>query len=343
MLAAAAALVAAPAVAQQATQSQLDLSWEAPAGCPQLRAVRERIRAIAGPPTQRESHLQGVGRITRDDGRFHLRLVVRDGANTGERNIASASCEDLTGAAAVAIGLLIRSDTPVNDESLGRGEASQSPNDGAPISGPGSKTSGPGSSTSPTAGAAGAEQPSDDLAPRESSTSRHWRALLWAPMFVTDLGPLPSPSFGLALGVGIKYDDWRLLLVGKRWLHQSVGGRDLPAFSASVGRQSLDLSACRAARFGRFELGPCVGAGVEQVAARGAGAGVAPLEPSAAWLAASASALGTLRILKALALVAAVGGRIETSRPRISIDGLGELRQFSPFALSTAVGAEWSF
>ncbi len=41
--------------------------------------------------------------------------------------------------------------------------------------------------------------------------------------------------------------------------------------------------------------------------------------------------------------MAEVGGRVETSRPVISIDRLGSLRKLSPLALSTLVGAEWSF
>src|SRR6185436_12485578 len=92
----------------------------------------ERIRAIAGSLTQRESRLRADGTITKEDGHFHLRLVVRDGELVGERNIVTDSCEDLAGAAAVALGLLLRSETPLTERELGGGVTAGSPGAGEP-------------------------------------------------------------------------------------------------------------------------------------------------------------------------------------------------------------------
>ena len=63
-------------------------SW-LPAGRRGARA----IRAIAGPLAERESRLRAEGEVLKEDGRFHLRLVVHVGQLVGERSIVSDSCE----------------------------------------------------------------------------------------------------------------------------------------------------------------------------------------------------------------------------------------------------------
>src|SRR5450432_2379999 len=106
----------------------LTIQWEAPARCPQQSDVSERVRKLSGSPTSVQGALQADGTITQaDDGRFHLRLLLRSGGLVGERNIDSRSCADLTRAAAVAIALLLHSDEPLSEGVLG----GEHPPDGA--------------------------------------------------------------------------------------------------------------------------------------------------------------------------------------------------------------------
>ena len=99
-------LVTARAAAEP--QRSVDLRWEAPPGCPQESDVHSRIQKILG-SGRHDSPLRAEGTITRIDGRFHLELVVHIGDVAGTRSLASKSCEDLAGAAAVEIGLLVHS------------------------------------------------------------------------------------------------------------------------------------------------------------------------------------------------------------------------------------------
>ncbi len=322
-----------PAAAQQ--RSLPELSWQAPAGCPQAQAVRERVAAIAGTGTQRETRLQAQGEITEEAGRFHLRLVMRDGELSGERNIVSDSCDDLAGAAAVALGLLLRSETPLTQSDL---------SGAAPGAGPSSPTepARPQEAAQPQPVPAPRKEVSQSPAP-EATQTRRFRALLRAPAVVAELGPLPSPSLGVGLGVGVGYETWSLLLLGELWLDQTVYGTALPEHGADVGRKSAVLRLGRGIGAGRWVLTPHVTLALEHLTARGVGSGVVPQDQSATWLAPGAGLTGALRLGKVAAIFAEVDGRYETARPLITIDGLGRVRQLAPVALASSLGAEWSF
>ena len=45
--------------------------------------------------------------------------------------------------------------------------------------------------------------------------------------------------------------------------------------------------------------------------------------------------------MKSLAFFAGVTGYLELSRPRLVIEGLGEVRQLAPVAAGAMVGVEW--
>ena len=104
-------LSASPALAQSTAGPEL--LWTAPANCPQEAGVRERLRSIIGGLNVSQSRLRAEGEVTQVDGHFHLKLVVHDGELVGERSLDSDSCEDLAGATAVALGLLLRSESPL--------------------------------------------------------------------------------------------------------------------------------------------------------------------------------------------------------------------------------------
>lgn len=310
-----------------------ELSWDAPAGCPQAAEVRARIEAIAGAAVQKETHLQARARVTRADGRFHLRLWLRDGELTGERNITADSCEDLAGATAVALGLMLRSETPLTERAL-RGARDTAGGDASA------------SQAEPVPPAPPAVEPqASEAAPplRSRSAARPVRALVRAPALVGELGALPEPSAGFGLGVGAHYDDWLFVLSGQFWLPQTLHGTAFPGHGARVARQLASLTMGRAFRAGRAEVGPCLTLALQRISARGTGAGVTPSEARAVWLGVGAGAQGALEVAEALAIFADVGARVETARPLLAIDGLGDVAQIGPVALAAAVGLQWSF
>jgi hypothetical protein len=61
------------------------------------------------------------------------------------------------------------------------------------------------------------------------------------------------------------------------------------------------------------------------------------------WISPGLSVIAGWRVLDALALTVEVGGRLELSRPRIVIEGIGNIYQMPPFAFSAALGPELIF
>ncbi|HEY3495330.1 MAG TPA: hypothetical protein VGK73_11615, partial [Polyangiaceae bacterium] len=120
-------------------QERLELVWSAPANCPQSAVVRERLRALLGESGRHTAGLRAEGRIERTEGRYRLTLTVRDATGVRHRSIESDSCADLGGAAAVALGLLLRNEPERSQgEKPSAGEAPRASNEAAPTGGAGS-------------------------------------------------------------------------------------------------------------------------------------------------------------------------------------------------------------
>jgi hypothetical protein len=325
------ALQAAPARAQQRSLPQL--SWQAPVGCPQAEGMRERLRSLAGPAKARPGSLRAEGEITRlEDGRFQLRLVLRDGELVGERIIASQACEDLAGAAAVTLSLLMSSESPLTEDQL-RGEDATS----------GTTTSRPEPAAPKPAPAPEQPLPAPAPAPAVAPPARGWHLLLRLPAAAVELGPLPKASFGLGLGLGARYGSWRLLAAGTLWKNQSIERREQPEQGADVGRLSAALAVGRGFRVERFVMTPFAIGSLEHVRARGTGAGVTPRESDASFISAGLGLNGSLPLGDVAALVVEVSGRVQTARPVIAIEGLGDVRQLGAVALTSTLAAEWTF
>src|SRR4051812_7466952 len=151
-----------------AQSGPFSLRWSAPAGCPQQQDVKARIERLAGSKKANEGPFVAEGVITRtDDARFHLTLVVRAGTLVSQRNIESKSCDQLAGAAAVALGLLLQSAAPSSAEA-------KAPSPGAPLSSP----------FFVEASSASHEGPSD-------GTKGPVRVRLQVPFVALEVGPMP--------------------------------------------------------------------------------------------------------------------------------------------------------
>src|SRR5450755_3617852 len=196
----------APRKARAQQVAGLTIRWDAPARCPQQSDVSERVRKLSGSPTSVQGALQADGTITQaDDGRFHLRLLLRSGGLVGERNIDSRSCADLTRAAAVAIALLLHSDEPLSEGMLGDEHPAAGSREGAePASGP----------EVPPADHPPPEKPPLSELPKETprpeparpdvvpEPARHRvHARLQAPLAALSVGPFPRPDWGVSFGV----------------------------------------------------------------------------------------------------------------------------------------------
>jgi hypothetical protein len=136
-------------------------------------------------------------------------------------------------------------------------------------------------------------------------------------------------------------ESWHFLLGGTAWLRQNVSAEQFPGYGADVDRLSGTLKTCHAPGGSRFEVAPCLVLSVEHVSARGTGPDVTAHPEQATWLAIGAGAQGRLSLARWLNLLIGVDVQIETARPIISVEGLGDVRQLAPAALTATVGPEW--
>ena len=344
MLLALAWLAPRKALAQQVPG--LTVRWDAPARCPQQGEVSERVRRLSGSPTSVQGALQADGTITQaDDGRFHLKLLLRSGGLVGERNIDSRSCADLTRAAAVAIALLLHSDEPLSKGMLGDEHALDGAHEGSEPAGgpavPADDRPQPENKPGPNELPKRPEPPHERREATTESSNHREHVRLRAPLAALSVGPLPRPDWGVSLAVGASYVNWRFWLEGIEWLKQEVPSKDFPGYSASVKRASASLRGCRASRFSMFELAPCLVVSLEHVTASGTGENVAPQSQHVNWLSAGVGAQGRVYLANWFSLTLSVDAIIEASRPRLSIGGVGLVDQIAPAAFTAMVGPEW--
>ena len=351
-------LGAQPAPAQ-GTEA-VELTWEAPANCPQRDVAQQRIRALAGPALRGAEPLRAEGRIVFVNRRYRLTLSVREKGELRERIIESASCTDLAGAAAVALGLLLRQrsagdaaarspDTPQpGSAAAAENGASRAKPEAPPRVEPSSGPSAPAPKTQPSS----PNQPSSDSeeepvpapAPdEEPSGKRSWRFIVRAPVGTLYVGPLPKPGFGVGGALGIRWDGWSVAGAGhfvsaQTWLRP--GGSDV---GAEVGRFQADVSVCRGWSTGRVELAPCLVVGADRIEARGIGPNVSAQSQSSLAVFVGAAGAAHLYVFENLAIFAAVGLGVQTVRPRLVIQGLGEVGHVGPVQLSIGFGPEWRF
>ena len=280
-------------------------------------------------------------------------MRVRDLAGT--RSIEANSCEDLAGAAAVELGLLLHSveATPAPSRSVAQpptfppvrgSEPSSSRSDGTDKP-PSQGTSDAGTKErAPNGGKSEGKTDVESEAkaqPAQVESRRRWHALVQAPALEVGVGPLPQPAVGIGFSLGLEYANWQLQLKGISWQRQSVPVPGFPGYGTDVDRIGAAFWGCREFRSAWVGLSPCLTVGIERVSARGNGRNVVPSTQHATELPIGAGAQGRLYLASWIRLLVAVGGEIELFRPQISIKGVGSVYQFAPAALSAAVGLEW--
>lgn len=357
VLVAVCALLPARAVAQ--SSEPLQLEWDAPPGCPTEQQVRDRMRQLAGSAKSSGARLRAEATVTRgDDGKLRLKLTVHAGNLKGERHIEGKSCDDLAGATAVALALLLQSEAPLSERDLvGRENADAESSPSEPSRGetatqdgqtaspqPGSAEEAPKPAAQSPKPPATTTEPERSQAPTsnvEARPVRRWRALIQAPSVAFGLGPLPGPSYGLALAFGVSLYRWRFSVAGSGWLRQALTANDQPGVAANVDRLTARIRGCRAIVVAPLEAGPCLTFAVEHISARGLGAHVAPRTANATWVAAGLGVQARLHVTSSVGLAGGIDVEIEASRPKISIDGVGSVGQLEPGAVTMTLGPEW--
>lgn len=348
-LAALSLLLVEPAHAEQETG--LTLSWQAPPACPDARAVEAQVTSLLAAPAGGEASLRSIradGLVTERAGRFRLELELRDGALVDRRQFEGATCEEVAGAAAVAVALLMRP----SEEA--RAAQPSTPAAAAPSAPAGTTRSGeryvPGNNVTKHA--------IESVVPWEvletTTRSSRWfdpdaRRLAWLFNIHGGLGigPFSGPNSGVlvGLGVGLEPGLWRFLLSGQLRLETQLLVPEIEGAAAKLAHSSLSLEACRWLVRGPIELAPCLTVSLHVLEASASGSNVTPSPVTTEWLALGPAAVARLPFasLGQVALIGKWGFEVNTARPLLIVDGLGTVEQVGPLEMTLGLGLELIF
>src|SRR5687768_6018233 len=106
------------------------LSWDGPPGCPSADNVRARVDALldGGASAGSVADVQASGEVERVDNGYRLLLTMGVDDRPSSRVIEARTCDELAGAAAIAIALLARSTSDsATEPSTGDGTPASAP------------------------------------------------------------------------------------------------------------------------------------------------------------------------------------------------------------------------
>ncbi len=334
------------------SRAEVNLSWDAPPGCSTKEQVLRRLRVLAGAVLDQTAGLVAEGRVTREGDGYLLELWIRDGSASQRRTMSARVCADLAGAAAVTLALTLGADgpqlaTPATEVTTSATPLSSSPSPVAsgappePVASASAATTATTATSAPTKPGSAISTPATSVS--QAATGSNWLLALRAPSLLFDVGPLRDPSIGLGAAAGLRRGSFRAL-VGVQFYpeqHLDITTRGVEA-GTRFHRTTARLSACHGWRSGAYELTPCGELAALFLEAEGFGTGVSRETRRAVWLSPGLTVTPIWHLSESLALFANLGALLETSKPRIVIEGLGQVTQLEPVVWTAAVGAEWA-
>jgi hypothetical protein len=314
--------------------ARFELSWDGPPGCPTAENVRTRVDTLlaGGARAGSVADVRASGQVERTDNGFRLLLTMGIGSTPSSRLIEARTCDELAGAAAIAIALLARSSSEEG--------SSPSAGDGTPAaSAPGGQVDPP-----PAAAAGRDTTSSKKLSPAEAEVPpTRLRLVVDAPIGVAGWGSLPSAGLGLGAAVGVRWKALRATVRGELWQPQT--DRD-SGFATRFTLQSGRTEACLIQAVHGLELGPCLGAAVQRLAGEGIGSEVFSAKSrTAVWVSGAGGLFASLPTpgFAHLRFFGEASVLVSPSRPRFLIDQLGPVHEPALAAPRLDLGCEWIF
>jgi hypothetical protein len=291
--------------------ADLQIEWDAPAGCPGETEVRARIDEFAEPGGARRSDAVVQGEVHEQDGRFTLELTLDIPEGRARRSLDGDSCEVVTDAAALIVAVMLDPQTVLEDLEQQAEPAPQPAPKVAPKAAP-------------------------EVAPKAAPRERKVRGIVGI-VGTGTFGALPRFGGGLLATAGIDtkyvraeavttYDAPQLRLIDE----QARAGAVFDLWTAGV-------RGCGVARVQTLVVPVCLGVELGSLRARGEGLEVgrrARLLHSRATVGAGLSWAAT----RWLELRAEVAGLVTLSPWRVVIDDLGEVHRSRPVGVRAALG-----
>ena len=337
MVSTAAALAATGGVGQawgQPAVAAVQLTWQAPAGCPDQATVRARVEQLlaggAAPPAKLEAH--ALVRLEGDE-RWTVHLVTLRDGTSGERTLQSSSCRSLAEATALIVVLTVDPGRTIE-------AATASPTPTPTPTRTAIATAGP-APAPPSPATAG---PTPTRTPTAPTTVRkpwreHWA---WMGGVVGDIGTLPQPSLGPVLEGSLLVGPLRVEAYALDLVARHANLSQWPAVGGSFRFAGGGVRACTTFASARFDVAPC--AGVEMGDLHGEGFGSEqPAHADGLWIAASAGARAALRIAGWFGMAAGLDAIVPLRRDEFVVDPLGSVHRAAVVEGRLLLGPEVRF
>jgi hypothetical protein len=317
--------------------AHLSLTWDAPLDCPNREDVQARVDALLGGEAggSTVADVQASGQVERAASGFRLQLGLATGGRPTVRKLEAKTCEELAGAAAIAIALLARSGTTDSGASESASSETSPPGEAAPSAArPGARPEARAKAVSPR------RQERSEDAPTKKARAH---LLVDAPLAVVGWGSLPSVGLGVGAAAGLRWRALGIVAGGELWRPQTL---ERSGFSMRFTLQSARADACVTQELGGVEVGPCAGVALERLSGRGVPSAVFTARSSSAvWASGTGGVLAAVPVpgLSALRILAQASVRVATQRPRFVIDQLGPVHQPAVAAPKLDFGCRWIF
>jgi hypothetical protein len=319
--------------------THLALSWSAPPGCPTAENVQARVDSLLGDGAGAGSvaDVRATGQVERVDSGYRLLLTMGVGSTPSSRVIEGRTCDELAGAAAIAIALLARSSA--------EGVSEPSTTDGPPTASAPDRPENPPSAPSSKPDRASNEKDEEQEQETPAKTSpAELHLIIDAPIGLASWGSLPSAGLGLGAAVGIRWKTLRVTARGELWLPQT---NEVSGFASRFTLQSGGAEACLIqAVSDALELGPCLGASVQRLTGEGLGSEVFSSQSrTVMWVSGTGGLFASLPTpgFAHLRFFGAASVVVSPRRPRFVIDQLGPVHEPALAAPRLDLGCEWIF
>jgi hypothetical protein len=300
------------APADRAIASPFDLTWSAPADCPDANAIKSDVLRLAGASAHNSRHLKARVSIRPDaETGWILALATELDGVTGERSLSGVSCRSLSDAAIVMLALILNPDVAM--------------------------AAGPPAGAQPPAAAT-------VLLASEPKAEKRWPSPRWligahAGLQAGVLRDL-SPSFALSFGVELGRASLRLVPSFTPAQEYKIEGQ--PGAGGRLWLGTVAVLGCWAATNGWGVIAPCLGVDAARLQGRGLGV-TQPRERTVYWSSAELALMASLPIGHTVNLELSGAGLLPFGRPSLYLDEIGTVNRPTAFNVRAFAGIEFAF
>lgn len=313
------------------------IQWQAPAGCPDVEAVRTHLEDLTGDPVELDFDV--VGSVETSEAGYRLRLTVDLATQFGERTLEATDCGLLARAAALIIALELdpiatadRHLNPVHPtahEPVTPTTPTQRPAAGAEASVP-----------QPSQPAERSPRPDPDLRARQPPVPPRRKGIEASLSAGVAFSLTPRTTGGVDGMVGWRYGPLRVRILAQHWVRTTQLLE--PGAGIVAGLSGAGLRTCYALTAPRVEVPLCAGADAAALHGRGEGALVSGRRFAEPWAAAAFDLGVEVQLNPRVSLPIRLGVVVPVLRSRVHLvrDGTrAEVFQAPAVGLRLGVGA----